>query len=208
MKKVLDIDSWNRKAIYKHFMQLKDPFFGVVVDVDVTEAFKYAKENKKSFFAVYLHACLKAINDTQNFRLRLEDDKVFDYGVIHASATIAREDNTYGFSFIKFDKDLKQFENNYQKEKERILNTTDLYPPFNSKDCIHCSALPWFKFSGHKEPVSGLEESIPKLGFGMYFEENAKKMMSISINVHHALVDGYHVGLFLNRFQNYLNKID
>jgi len=53
-----------------------------------------------------------------------------------------------------------------------------------------------------------LEESIPKLGFGMYFEENAKKMMSISINVHHALVDGYHVGLFLNRFQNYLNKID
>jgi chloramphenicol O-acetyltransferase type A len=29
--------------------------------------------------------------------------------------------------------------------------------------------------------------------------------MNVSISVNHALVDGYHIGEFFERFQNYLN---
>ena len=29
--------------------------------------------------------------------------------------------------------------------------------------------------------------------------------MPVSINVHHALMDGYHVGLFIEKFQKLLN---
>jgi chloramphenicol O-acetyltransferase type A len=30
--------------------------------------------------------------------------------------------------------------------------------------------------------------------------------MSVSIHVHHALVDGYHVGLYVDRFQALMNE--
>ncbi|BAO77170.1 CatA-like O-acetyltransferase [Winogradskyella sp. PG-2] len=203
--KIVDIDTWNRKELYNHFIRLKDPYFGVVIPFDVTKAYDYAKGQKISFFAQYLHSCMKAVNEVDNFRYRIIDNKVVDYDVIHASATIMREDKTFGFSFINYDEDLDVFINNLKKEKIRIQNSYDLYPPVNSQDCIHCSALPWFKFSGHKEPVSGIMDSVPKIAFSKAEKSNGKLMMNVSINVNHALVDGYHVGLFEEKFQFNLN---
>ena len=92
------------------------------------------------------------------------------------------------------------------KEKQRILNSDDLYPPVNSRDCIHCSALPWFTFTGHKEPVSGKLQSIPQLAFSKFEKRDDRLIMNVSIHVNHALVDGYHVGLFAEEFQFYLNS--
>ncbi|MDG4715770.1 CatA-like O-acetyltransferase [Winogradskyella marincola] len=203
--KYIDVDSWNRKRLFNHFMQLKDPYFGVVVPFDVTRAFEFSKENNVSFFVKYLHDCMKAINAVDNFRYRIIDDNVVDFEVIHASATIAREDNTYGFSFINYSEDLEEFISSFNKEKQRIQNSDELYPPVNGQDCIHCSALPWFQFSGHKEPSSGNIESIPELAFSKFKKEGNQLIMNVSIHVNHALVDGYHVGQFVEKFQNNLN---
>jgi chloramphenicol O-acetyltransferase type A len=117
-----------------------------------------------------------------------------------------RTDKTYGFSFVKFNEDLVIFLKNLELEKERIQNSKNLYPPIDSLDCIHCSALPWFSFTGHKEPVSGLLDSVPKLAFGKTEKLNNSLMMNVSIHVNHALVDGYDIGKFVEKFQYYLNK--
>lgn len=203
--KEINIESWSRKRLYTHFRQLKDPYFGVVIPFDVTKAYQFSKAQNVSFFVKYLHDCMKAINAVDNFRYRIIDDKIVDFDVIHASATIAREDNTYGFSYITFNENLEQFVINFNKEKERIQNSDELYPPVNGQDCIHCSALPWFSFSGHKEPSSGQLESIPELAFSKVEETNGKLIMNVSVHVNHALIDGYHVGLFAEKFQNNLN---
>ncbi|MFY0629543.1 MAG: chloramphenicol acetyltransferase [Flavobacteriaceae bacterium] len=205
--KYLDIDHWNRKQHFEHFSKLSDPYFGVVVDVDVTKAYEYAKQSKTPFFVMYLHACMKAINSVENMRYRIQGDKIRIHDVIHASATIAREDTTFGFSFIHYSEDLQIFYKNFQKEKERIANSKDLFPPINSEDCIYCSALPWFSFSGHKEPVSGRIESVPKLAFGKFSKKENILLMPVSIIVNHALVDGYHVGEFFENYQIELDKI-
>ena len=98
---------------------------------------------------------------------------------------------------------------NYRQEKERIQNTTDLLPPRYSLGCIHSSAIPWVSFTGHKEPFSGNKDtSVPQLAFGKLKEENGKMLLPVAINVNHALVDGYHVGQFFEKFQQELDKID
>lgn len=204
--KVIDINTWNRKLHYKHFIALKDPYFSVVIPFDVTRAYAFSKANNISFFGKYLHDCMKGINDVENFKYRIENDKVVVHNVIHASATIERTDNTFGFSFIEFNEDWNVFIKNIEAEKERINNTLELYPPKNGSNCIHCSALPWLQFSGHKEPVSGVLDSVPKIAFSKVDKTKRKLIMNVSISVNHALVDGYHVGLFVEKFQEYLNK--
>lgn len=207
--KYLDLENWNRKQLFDHFRTLQDPSFGVVVNVNVTKALQYAKQNNISFFVVYLHKCLKALNSVENFKYRIENNKVTIYDTINASATIARPDTTFGFSYFEFTDDLMEFNNRFQSEKERIINSTDLFPPTYSLGCIHCSALPWLNFTGHKEPVSGNKnDSVPQLAFGKIKEENSQQIMPVAITVNHALVDGYHVGLFFEEFQNQLDKID
>ena len=205
--KYLDIENWNRKQHYQHFLNLEDPYFGVTVNVDVTTTFKKSKTENKSFFALYLHACLIALNKIENFKYRIKGDQVVICDTINASATIAREDYTFGFSFINFSDDFNTFNRNFEEEKKRILNSTDLFPPINSDDCIYCSALPWVTFTGHKEPNSGQKnESVPKLAFGKIFKENTTFKMPVAISANHALVDGYHLGLFFEEYQKQLDK--
>lgn len=207
--KYLDIDNWNRKQHFEHFRTLADPTFGLVAEVDVTKAYLSSKEKGNSFFVKYLHACMKAINAVENFKYRIEEDKIAIYDVINASPTIAREDNTFGFSYVLFSEDFEEFNHNFQQEKERIENSTNLFPPKYSLGCIHCSAIPWVSFTGHKEPFSGNKnDSVPQLSFGKIKETNGKKILPVAINVNHALVDGYHVGQFFQKFQQELDKID
>lgn len=205
----LDIENWNRKQHFEHFRRLIDPYFAVILDVDVTKAYHYSKKTNTPFFVLYLHACMKAINSVENFRYRIQEGKVAIYDVIHASATISRDDNTFGCTFIHFDKDFAIFLANFQKEKHRVLTTTDLFPSEDTDDCIHCSALPWIQFSGHKEPFPGVKDhSVPKLAFGKFSKKEDRLIMPVSIAVNHALVDGYHIGQFFEQYQIELNKIN
>jgi chloramphenicol O-acetyltransferase type A len=186
-------------------MGLQDPSFAVTIPFDVTKAHAFAKANNVSFFAKYLHDCMKAINNVENLRLRIENDNVVEYKVIHASPTLMRSDNTFGFSFVKFDEELHAFIQNINNEKERIQNTRDLYPPVNGLNCIHCSAMPWLNFSSQKEPISGSVDSVPKLAFSKAVKSNNSLLMNVAIQANHALVDGYHISLFSEKFQEFLN---
>lgn len=202
----IDLNTWNRKQHYDHFCSLTDPSFAVTIPFDVTQAYKKAKDSNISFFAKYLHDCMLAINTTENLKYRIENNKVIAYDVIHASPTIMKADNTYGFSMVDFDTDLNIFIKNLEAEKHRVQNSTNLYPPREGiLNCIYCSAMPWLNFTGHKEPFSGTVDSVPKLAFGKASRVNNILMMNVSLNVNHALVDGYHVSLFAKKFQDYLN---
>lgn len=205
MKKKLDLGSWNRKHHFNHFNALADPYFAVTIPFDVSLAYKKSKDTGSSFFAIYLHDCMKAINAVENFKYRIVDNDVFEYDVIHASATLSRADNTFGFSFINFSESFQEFNTNIQKEKQRINDSTELYPPVNGLDCIHCSALPWFSFTSQKEPFSVVKDSVPKFAFSKTYKKNDSLMMNVGINVNHALIDGYHVGQFAELFQKNLN---
>ena len=203
--RTIDINTWNRKSHFKHFDALVDPYFAVTIPFDVTKAYRFSKAHNISFFAKYLHDCMKAINTVENLKYRIVDNKIVVYKVIHASATLMRLDNTFGFSFINYDDDLNVFIKNIAQEKHRIENSAELYPPVNGLDCIHCSALPWLNFSGHKEPISGQKDSVPKIAFSKTHLKDDRLTMNVAFSVNHALVDGYHVGLFVDEFQKNLN---
>jgi chloramphenicol O-acetyltransferase type A len=184
--KHIDINTWNRKLVFEHFKGFADPYY--------------------SFFGRYLHDCMKALNTIENLKIRILDESIVAYNVIHTSVTLMRPDKTFGFSFVKFDENLDVFISNIGIEQERINNSVELYPPEEYRlDCIHCSALPWLNFSGHKEPVSGQKDSVPKLAFSKAIEIEGKLIMNVAINANHALADGYHVSLFSEKFQEYLN---
>ena len=202
----LDIQKWVRKEHFEFFNTFEDPSYSLCFDVDVSQDYDFAKNNDVPFFAKYLYACTCAMNSVDNFKYRISNNEVFVYDTIHVSATILRPNNTFGFSFIKYSNDFKQFFKSYVEEKERILDSNELFPPVNGPDCYHCSALPWVNFTGHKEPFKSSGNSIPQVAFSKIRKENNKILMKISLTVNHALIDGYHVGLFIENFQYYLNQ--
>lgn len=207
MKQKIDISTWNRKGHLEFFSAFQEPFFGITTTIDCTIAYEKAKAMQISFFVYYLHKTLAAVNQIENFRYRIEGEDVFLYNEIDASATIMREDKTFGFSFMKFHDDIHEFNTIVQKEIERIQTTSGILTTEYPENIIHFSAVPWINFTGltHSRKYT-LKDSCPKVSYGKLVEENGKKSMALSVTVHHGLVDGYHIGLFIEALQTELNK--
>ena len=207
MKQKIDISSWNRKEHFEFFNTFEEPFFGITTQIDMTIAYEKSKKLQIPFFVYYLHKTIAAINQVENFRYRIEDNEVVLYDEIDASATIMREDKTFGFSFMKFHSDIHEFTKIAQTEIERIQITPGLFTREFPENIIHFSAVPWINFTGltHSRKYT-LKDSCPKVSYGKLVEENGKKSMALSVTVHHGLVDGYHIGLFIEALQTELNK--
>jgi len=207
VKQQIDIKNWNRKEHYEFFSTFEEPFFGITTPIDCTIAFEKSKELNISFFIYYLHKTLIAINQIENFRYRIEDGNVFLYDEIDSSATIMRADKTFGFSFMKFNPDLTEFNKIAFAEIERIQSTSGLFTREFPENLIHFSAIPWVNFTGltHSRSFT-LPDSCPKISFGKMTTENNKKTMSLAVLAHHGLVDGYHMGMFVEALQNEFNK--
>ena len=207
MKQKLNLDTWNRKEHFLFFKQMEEPFFGITTRIDCTKAYAKAKELGVSFFTYYLHKTLDAVNAVENFRYRIIDNEIYIFDQIDASATILRDDKTFGFSLIQYDNDLKVFAEITRKEIDRIQNTTGLITRDFEINLIHFSALPWVDFTSYSHARSFTwPDSCPKISYGKMVEENGKKTMAVSIHVHHGLVDGYHVGEFVSILQELLNS--
>ncbi len=44
MKTEINLDTWKRKSHFEFFSAMDEPFYGLTVEVDVTQAYKKAKE--------------------------------------------------------------------------------------------------------------------------------------------------------------------
>ncbi|KIO75836.1 chloramphenicol acetyltransferase [Pedobacter lusitanus] len=207
MEKELDIDQWKRKEHFHFFRKFEEPFFGVTVKIDCTKAYYRVKESDRSFFLYYLYQSLRAANTVEEFRYRIKGDKVVVHDQVNASATINRPNGTFGFSYMDFYKDHHQFDKMAKQEIQRVSESTGLFPAVTSESVIHYSALPWIDFSSlsHARSYSS-EDSSPKISFGKLTETKTKKIMSVSVHVHHALMDGHQVGMFIEKFQEFMNE--
>ncbi len=208
MKTLLDLENWNRKEHFEHFSKMEEPFFGVTVEIDCTKAYQTAKDLKTSFFIFYLHKTLVAANTIENFKYRIAENQIYINDRVDASATIGRKDDSFGFSLIEYNPDFKIFEKNAHAEIDRIQNTTGLFTrSFDDDNLIHFSAIPWLNFTSISHARSySYPDSCPKISFGkMITSSTGKKTMAMSVHVHHGLMDGLHVGKFVDLFQELMN---
>jgi chloramphenicol O-acetyltransferase type A len=208
MKKYVALDRWPRKEHFEFFSKFDEPFFGVVVEVDCTVAYEQAKAQGISFFIWYLHKTLVAVNAVESFRYRIEADQIIIHDRIDGSATISRDDGSFGFSLIEYDPDMHAFSQKALIEIERVKNTPGLLTrSFDEDNLIHFSSIPWIRFTAlsHARNLS-FPDSCPKISFGKMTTAKGKRTMPMSVHVHHALMDGLHVGQFIERFESEMNR--
>lgn len=207
MKK-LDQSNWNRKEHFDFFKQFKEPFFGLVTEIDCTKAYKIAKADNLSFFSYYLHKSLVAVNGIEEFRYRIEGNDVIIHDTIDASSTIGRTDGTFGFSYIPYNENFNVFDASLKKEIDRVQSTSGLGMNENesNNNVVYYSSIPWNTFSSLTHATNFIPgDSVPRITFGKMFQRDDKMVMNIAIYVHHGLADGFHISKYLELFQKLMN---
>jgi chloramphenicol O-acetyltransferase type A len=207
MKKWIDFNTWPRYHHYLFFKTYEMPRFNMTFPLDVTQLYQVGKAKGYRFYFLLMHQVVLTLNQIENFRYRIEDGKVFDQPIEFVSFTdFIEAEQLFKVVFTKVDADYLTFEKTaiktsakqgnllIQMDKEMVLNT------------IYITSFPWAKFTHftHATKLSATD-SVPRISWSQFQEENGKKILNFSVEVHHGLVDGYHVGLLINQLQKRLN---
>lgn len=104
-------------------------------------------------------------------------------------------------SYLEFDKQYKNITTKYA-DSNAIVPQMDLPP-----NVFNISCIPWMHFEHFSSNSKTQENQITKMiTFGKYEEINSKLMMPITMQISHAIADGYHVSMFFENLQDEMNQ--
>lgn len=208
MPEYLEIESWTRRQHFEFFKDFDNPFFNICVDTDITSLVAMVRAAKSISLTIAYHfLSMKAANEVEPFRYRIRGERVIIHERIHAGTTLLLANESFTFVYFDYTDDFETFHTRAQESiaiaqagKSRLDERAEM------DDLIHHSVVPWVSFNSisHARNWGGLD-SIPKIAFGKYRVEGDRIKMPVSVEVHHALMDGLHVGRYFEKLERYFS---
>lgn len=203
----IDTETWSRRDLFRLFREYDAPSFNICAELDATTLLDFARARRLSFFVAYHYLSTKVANEVEPFRYRLRGERVLVHERVDAGAVLLLADESFTFVYFDFTEDFAAFH-------ESAVATVDgarAEPPSldareGRDDLIYHSVIPWVSFTSISHARDSRRQSgIPKIAFGKYREVGGRLLMPVSVEVHHALMDGLHVGRYFERLQSYFD---
>jgi chloramphenicol O-acetyltransferase type A len=200
MARYLDVAGWSRRELFEFFIGYTNPYFNVCTNVDVTELVALVRKRADVRLSTALHYfSLRIANEVEPFRYRLEDQKVLIYEVVNGGTTVLLPNDSFAYAYFDYDIDFEKFNRDMAASVDQVRTGNGRLKPTSRDDVIYHTTLPWFSFTSFAHARNkGRGDSIPRIVFGKYTSQHDRLMLPISVEVHHALMDGLHVGRFFS----------
>lgn len=202
------MENWKRKQHFDFFNKFDYPHFNITVDLEISKFKKYTKKNNISFFKSMVFLVTKTANEIKEFKYRIVDDnQVVILEKVNPSFTIMGDNEVFTFCNSVYHEDKEKFfeymEQNIKKYKENPVVSDEA----DKMDSIYMTSLPWINFNSITHPIDIKNvDSVPRIAWGKYRKEGNLITLPFSVQVHHALMDGYHVSKYVNNFKNKLEN--
>jgi len=204
----VDVEKWPRRTTYEFFKDYEDPFFNFSANIDVTALYRFCKQNKLSFALTALYCSQVVANEIREFRIRFVDGKLVEFEKIESTQTILNDDETFSFAYFEMKSDVFEFNRSgkFALEKYKRLKTFDVES--DRRDLIYYSVIPWVSFTSFKH-ASRLDrtQTIPRIVFGKMLVNVNTRLMPVSVEANHRIMDGFHVGRYFSRLQEIMNSL-
>jgi chloramphenicol O-acetyltransferase type A len=207
MKKWIDFKTWPRYQHYQFFQSYEMPRYNMTFPMDVTNLYQACKKNNQRFYFAFMHRIINQLNLIENFRYRIQDGKVFDEPIGFVSFTdLIENTDLFKMVFVRVNPDPLVFEREavdaskrqgsklINLETEQVLNT------------IYVTSFPWAQFTHFTHATKlGSTDSVPRISWSQFVNTNGKMILNLSVEAHHSLVDGIHLGKLIKQLQADLN---
>lgn len=203
----LDMEAWPRRKHFELFHAFEHPYFGITANVDLTTFYPVVKQRGISLTVAVVYVISRASNAIAEFKYRIRGGNVVEHDVVHPSFTILVAEDLFSFCTIDYIEDFPKFADNAARGIDRVRQDLELEDEPGRDDLLFMTAIPWISFTSFSHPVpSHSGDSIPRYAWGRIFQEGASLKMPLCVEVHHALVDGAHVGQFYAEVQGHLQN--
>src|SRR5216110_2171085 len=203
--KELDLASWARRDLFEFFRDYDNPYFNICARVEVTRLLEVLRERPGVGVSLACHYfALRVANEIEPFRFRLKDGNVIVHDVINGGTTVLLPNESFSYAYFDYQENFEKFVLGGTQSIERV-QAEGLLKPTMRDDLIYFTVLPWVSFTSFAHArTPGRGESVPRIAFGKFTVENKRTLLPISVEVHHALMDGLHVGRYLTRLEEML----
>jgi len=205
--KTIPLDEWPRKEHYQFFRDFDYPYFSLCADVDISAFQPVIKERRISFTAAVMYLIARAANGIPEFRRRIRDEGPIEHTVVHPSATILTRDDLFTFCTVRYTQGFTDFIHRAEQEIALVKEQPSLEEKIQDDSMLFMSSIPWVSFTGFHHPLKlNPADSVPRFAWGKYRQGGESILMPLSVQGHHALMDGLHAGLFYRDFQRLLDQ--
>jgi len=202
----IDLKTWKRKAYYDHYMDKVRCTYSLVVNIEVGALLKKIKSFGIKAYPVQVYLISKTVNSLSEFRMAMNSEgRLGCWDVTHPSyAVFNKASETFSSIYTLFNHDFHRFYLACNKDIETYRDSEVLFPqPDMPENLFTISSLPWLNFTALNLNVFGEGTYLPPIfTIGRYLEQDGKKYLPLSIQVHHAVCDGYHVSKFFEALQD------
>ena len=206
--KYIKYKSSHRQKHFDFFFKMDQPHFNVCANIDITSFKSSLRSANCPFTPAMVYLISRVANAIPEFRHRIRNNKIIEHETVHPSFSVLTDvADVFSFCYVDYQPDFKQFVKEAKHQMEYMKTHPSIEDEPGRDDYLFLSTFPWASFTGimhpmHYSPV----DSVPRIVWGKYFKEGNQIKMPLSVQAHHAVVDGLHVGRYFEKIQELLDR--
>ncbi len=204
---LIDMQKLDRADYFYYFMS-EGTTIEFTVKIDATKVLKMCKREGLNFHAVMLYRFYKGINTIENFKYDILNDKLIKWNkIVPTFSSMNKNSKLFYTLYADMQEKCDDYNARYKEIVEKYAESTTIVPQGSLPENIfNVSCIPWLHFEHFSSNSKTMENKIVKMiTFGKYEQVNDCYILPLTIQVSHAIADGYHVALFFERLQEELN---
>ena len=201
----IDLHTWPRRKHFELFSTFDHPHFSMCANLDLTAFHQHINRSGRSFTSAWVYVLARAANAVPEFRQRIRSAKVVEHEIVSPSITILLENGLFSFCTVPYCDEFIEF----VRRATAIIADVKEHPTLTNEpdrdDLLFMTAIPWVSFTSFTHPMQlHPADSIPRFAWGKFFPDGQALKIPLSVQGHHALMDGIHMAKFYEKVQAYL----
>lgn len=203
----IDLQTWTRRQHFELYRRFDHPHFSLCANLELGTFVSRVKAGGFSVSAAIVYLISRAANEIPEFRYRMRGEEVVEHAVVHPSMTVLTADDLFSFCTIPYSQDFSMFAINAAEQMAAVRQHVVLSDEPGRDDLLFMTAIPWVSFTSFTHPTHlSPADCVPRFAWGKFIEEGGALKMPLAVQVHHALMDGVHVGRYYMLVQEYLKS--
>ena len=201
---LIDRTAWDREEYFQHYFSTVPCTYSMTVTLDITGI----RAASRKLYPALLYALTKLVNRHDEFRTAFNrSGELGIYGDIIPCYTVFHKDSeTFSNIWTPFSEDYAVFCRSDEQDLARYGHIHSMMAkPDMPENVFFVSMVPWESFDGfHLNLQKGFESLLPIFTFGRFYQKEGRWLIPLSVQVHHAVCDGFHTCRFVSELRELL----
>ncbi len=201
--KTIDFKDPHRRKHFDFFRRMDQPHFNLTANLEITPLLHFLQQEGLPFTATVVYCITRAANAIPQFRQRIRGERVIEHPKVSPSFTVhTKASDVFSFCYVEYQPDLILFTADAQRQIQQMQEAPSFEDEAGRDDYLFLSSIPWVSFTGIQHAMNfSPADSVPRIAWGKYFQDGQRLLMPLSVQAHHALVDGRDMGHYFEAIQ-------